>query len=275
MTNGLDVNCNDHQSKSLLECAIDIHDQATVRFLILRGANINAPVIFPNLKRPTTLIHVAVHNNDPDNLTYLLEVRADVNAKDWSKHTALKWLALSGGDMKNALKCCELLIEHGINVHIASNTTLASLNYDLGIAATYIISAGGDSWYNEYSKYSKHQISFSLGLIPTHIQLPFLKFLFESGFHVNMFVPSLQETNTDLASYINTELQNPLSMKRLAANVVRKALVPNAWVGMNRLPLPPGFDQQYIILNAKQLVSQWLENYYWANEFVFVIADDI
>jgi hypothetical protein len=42
--------------------------------------------------------------------------------------------------------------------------------------------------------------------------------------------------------------KNPLSLKRLSANVLRLGLKPNAFVGVKGLALPPGFDQKYITL---------------------------
>ena len=50
----------------------------------------------------------------------------------------------------------------------------------------------------------------------------------------------------------------PRTLKRQAANVIRKALVPNAWVGLKHLPLPPGFDKDYIIAHAKQVVAAYM-----------------
>ena len=61
-----------------------------------------------------------------------------------------------------------------------------------------------------------------------------------------------------LETYLESQ-RNTLSLKRLSTNVIRKALVPNAWVGINQLSLPPGFDKEYIILHPKRVVSVWCE----------------
>ena len=49
----------------------------------------------------------------------------------------------------------------------------------------------------------------------------------------------------------------PRTLKRQAANVIRKAMLPNAWVGLQHLPLPPGFDKDFIILHPKQAIAAY------------------
>ena len=73
------------------------------------------------------------------------------------------------------------------------------------------------------------------------------------------FIPHLQDTNGNLAKYMLMLQKPPMSLKRQAANVIRKKLVPNAWVGLKQLVLPPGFNKQYIILNPMHEVALWLK----------------
>ena len=258
--NGLDVNSTDSDSISLLHRAIQMGNTRTVQFLISCGADISSLVPHPTVKHNTTsLIHIAAHNKNPDIITSLLEAGANVNARDGAGYTVLHVLALSRGDITKTLECCEVLIEHDFSVHTDNDVALIPLVNILSINSIYMVSAGGDSFYNINSKHSQNQLSYTLRLIPKHIQKLFLEFLLESGFPVHMFIPIIQETNSDLASYLTMRQQTPLCLKRLAANVIRKTTVPNAWIGVNRLSLPPGFNKQYIILNPKKLISLWLK----------------
>ena len=118
--------------------------------------------------------------------------------------------------------------------------------------AIYIISAGGDLLFNIVAE---PEMICSLKHISKESQMIYIDFLYDSGFSLDTFIHTFPATNNDLASHIATIRQTPRSLKRLAANVIRKAMVPNAWVGLNRLPLPPGFDKQYIILHPHNVVS--------------------
>ena len=49
---------------------------------------------------------------------------------------------------------------------------------------------------------------------------------------------------------IDELLSTPLTLQRLAANVIRRRLRPNALVGVKKLPLPPAFNRNFILLDA-------------------------
>ena len=59
----------------------------------------------------------------------------------------------------------------------------------------------------------------------------------------------LKERTEIIREYIAAQLE-PLTLKRLAANVIRCSLQPNAWTGIHELPFPPGFDRDTILLNV-------------------------
>ena len=99
------------------------------------------------------------------------------------------------------------------------------------------------------------QLIYSLRHTSKESDRIYIDFLFESGLPVDAFVPIFQASNSDLASYIVIMGQTPRSLQRLAANVIRKAMVPNAWVGVERLPLPPAYNKQFIILHPQNVMS--------------------
>ena len=136
--------------------------------------------------------------------------------------------------------------------------TFTRLNNNLNIyLAVYIISAGGRSHLSD--SFELQKFVFALRYIPKSLHKLLFLFMFESGFQVPTLIPYLQETNGDLKRYLFMLQKTSISLKRLAANVLRIKLVPNAWVGLKRLALPPAFDKQYIILNPMHEVALWLE----------------
>ena len=74
--------------------------------------------------------------------------------------------------------------------------------------------------------------------------------IIESGFWPSYFDkvlriwPSLERGILKMAQ----RYSRPLTLQRLAANVIRTELKPNAVAGLKKLRLPPGFDKSYITL---------------------------
>ena len=116
-----------------------------------------------------------------------------------------------------------------------------------------MISAGGHILLRNPAEIQ--QLIYSLKHISKESHRIYVNFLFESGFPVDAFVPVFQASNSDLASQIAMMLHAPRSLQRQAANVIRKAMVPNAWVGLERLPLPPAYDKKFIILHPQSVMS--------------------
>ena len=199
-----------------------------------------------------------------ETMACLLEAGANVNLRDGNDHTAIRNLlctarVLYTGRHKLAIiDCCELLIQHGARVNTVCDVGHAPLlDFHCHVTkmclAIYVISAGGClSFHGNLTRLS---VPVLLNYIPKqHLPL-FLEFIFESGFSTEECISALQDHNSELVSQLSSRQQNPRSLKRLSANVIRNAMVPNAWVGLKGLPLPPAFDKQYIISHPKQIVS--------------------
>ena len=173
--------------------------------------------------------------------------------------TALHLLSSSRTFLKeDPVNCCAALIENGAKVNIQNDAGLTPLNIAFSndrrsFLVIYMISAGGDMLFNNTAKIQ--QLIYSLKHISKESHRIYIDFLFESGLPVDAFIKTFQTTNSDLAKHVAEMGQLPRSLQRLAANVIRKAMVPNAWVGLERLPLPPAFDKQYIILHPQSVVS--------------------
>ena len=75
--------------------------------------------------------------------------------------------------------------------------------------------------------------------------------IIESGFWPSflykIYPRSWPNFEEDLSNF-NTRFSRFLTLKRLAANVIRTSLRPNAVAGLKHLLLPPGFDQSYVTL---------------------------
>ena len=266
LENGVDVNCKDEDGYSLLYIAIERCDLSTAQFLVSRGAHINA-IEWPTWVRTgydRLILHFAAKTENSDMMACLLDVGADVNLNVGYGGTVLNRLSTCRGkNIKNALECCELLLQHGARVNVpsaAGRTPLINVLYNVSkvALAIYIISAGSDSSYFRNPTSSQVQFARSFKHVSQQPKL-FYEFLIESGFPMSIFIQTLQVTNSELATYIETIQQTPRSLKRLAANVIRRVMVPNAWSGLHKLPLPPGFDKQYIIMSPKHVASEWLQ----------------
>ena len=249
--------------------AVSLDMLDVVRCLIARGANINAKL--PHQRYNIAAIHMATHNMNVDIMRTLLEAGADVNIRDGKGQTAMHFLCNSvDGTIETALECCEILIQNCSRLDILDSTQSTPLdnafnNHTRLVLAIYIISAGGDAVYQTRSQ---TQLFRSIRSIPKKIRKVFREFLFESGFPIIDFISTIRdgdEPDWSVAdvreTYMLLKYQVPLSLKRLSANVIRKAMVPNAWVGIKPLPLPPGFDKQYIILHPKHVVSSLIQGH--------------
>ena len=57
---------------------------------------------------------------------------------------------------------------------------------------------------------------------------------------------------SDFFDKMNAKFNQPLTLQRLAANVIRTSLQPNTALGLPRLELPPRFDKTYITLGISK-----------------------
>ena len=75
-----------------------------------------------------------------------------------------------------------------------------------------------------------------------------MEFAVETGFKFKHIDVIQQEGDCDVTEERLRKLNRPLTLKRLAANVIRLRLQPNPFVGVKKLSLPPGFDRSYITI---------------------------
>ena len=266
--NGVDVNSYDREGFPLLYNATEIGTVATMKYLILRGADINVLVSHTCYSRRyynnMAALHVTAKTVNAEKMSCLLEGGADVNLRNGNGHTPIHNLLCTTMVLYTSrhrlaiIDCCELLIQHGARVNTVCDVGHAPLlDFHCHVTkmclAIYVISAGGClSFHGNLTRLS---VPVLLNYIPKqHLPL-FLEFIFESGFSTEECISALQDHNSELVSQLSSRQQNPRSLKRLSANVIRNAMVPNAWVGLKGLPLPPAFDKQYIISHPKQIVS--------------------
>ena len=66
---------------------------------------------------------------------------------------------------------------------------------------------------------------------------------------VKSFVDAKSLSAQDVES-IDELIGTTLTLKRLTANVIRRRLRPNALVGVKKLPLPPAFNRNFILLDG-------------------------
>jgi|GEM_PF-2917696 len=109
---GIPVDVPDHEAWTPLMAACHCNKPAAVRFLISRGANVNAATLNNQPEYfggATPLITAAkIKEGDPTILTVLLDCGADLEATDCAGNTALHWATIC--EAADALK---LLLERG------------------------------------------------------------------------------------------------------------------------------------------------------------------
>ena len=81
------------------------------------------------------------------------------------------------------------------------------------------------------------------------------RFSFKQEYFEEMLSRDSESANK--IDFIREKMKRPLTLQRLAANVIRTSLRPNAVAGLKHLQLPPGFDQSYITLGlTKEIILE-------------------
>ena len=75
--------------------------------------------------------------------------------------------------------------------------------------------------------------------IDSGYRFTFLKELLHDHNELNQVIKEIQE-----------KMKQPLSLDKQAANVLRTRLQPNAFVGLQHLSLPPGYNKSFITLGV-------------------------
>ena len=193
-------------------------------------------------------------------LRNLLKGHVNVDLRDDNGQTSLHILCNHlNGRVDRALDVCAILLEYGACVNKPSPVKMTSIltlsEFETAIAlAIYTISAGGDISF-VFTSSRMLELFGSFKYIHIDVKQLFLDILYESG----TVLPTLDATNNELTERLTLRQANPRTLLRLAADVLRKTMLPNAWVGLKRLSMPPGFDKEYIIFDARSKVSTWFK----------------
>ena len=151
---------------------------------------------------------------------------------------------------------CRLDIKdrHAHSLHTPVNILADKMHLHFIGIAVKILLALGDSIGRGQTSLSKLEFSINQkkGLekeILCNRTLDTVKFLLESGFRFSSY-NSKRCNSSVMAAGIEEAMRTPLTLQRLAANVIRLSLRPNAHVGVKKLPLPPMFDSNFILLDV-------------------------
>ena len=207
-------------------------------------------------------LHKATIEMNVDMVRTLLEAHAEVNLPDGNGQTPLHILCKKlNWRFDIAPEVCETLLKYGAWVNKPSPVKITPIpnlpECDTAIVLTiYIFSAGGDIPF-VFNSIRMPQLLGYFKVVSMDMQQVSLDILYESG----TVLPTLNATgnNSKLVSCLTLRKTNPRCLLRLAADVLRKTMKPNAWVGLTRLSIPPGFDREYIIFNARSIVSTWFK----------------
>ena len=109
----LNIQSENYMGMTLLHWACQMQNPIVAKFLLERGADVNAKSIIIEIT-PLFVTHLMIDGHET--AKFLLERGADVNAKDKWGNTTLHWVSES-----DALKVAELLLERGADVRVIND----------------------------------------------------------------------------------------------------------------------------------------------------------
>ena len=275
LKNGLSTEMVNENGQYLLNTAIEKWDVRVVSALLNHGARVHINKQFTHYKHKfgailTTPLHVAIEASNVEMVEVLLEEGCDVNAQDARHNTPLHLLCELVGWDKNTysinkgIAICRLLLEYGSDVNAVDKLQRTSLeitiqhchytNYKQIDMILHLISAGSDiqrlfnmrkKEIEDWNRRSFENQFLSLWWMSDFQQLDNL---LESGFKfIHLKTKPDPHCNRIIERVVHRQ-RNPLTLRRISANVIRVHLTPNAWVGREQLPLGPVFDRDFITL---------------------------
>ena len=210
-----DINATNQKSQSALHLAmngdISTINKEVVEFLLKKGCNPNLPM--PSLKDTTegdTVLHLAVRGLQRDLAEIFLRYGSDLLVKNSAGETPLSM--------------CLLIMVMGKNNQLVSNSfCLLDLLLKAGAHLPHL------------------DMTDSINFL--RIDQKLLCLLLKSGCRIRPDATTHNSNRTTEAQnailkLINDHESHPLSLETLSANVVRRALKPNALYGVEKLPVP-------------------------------------
>lgn len=235
------VDTRSENGKTCLMLAVAQQKLTLAKHLINCGADVNT-----RDSKGWNVLHIAskkfkVSKQTTSFYKYLMDASDDINALT-SKRCSPLHLAVESGHMTHA----RLLLDAGALYRLENDCTerpleLAIVNADLAMCT--LLTQAGDVIDAELSSvYSSELVQLESELMVSDNQRA-LYVLLSSGYrlHIESLLEHLDlEAELASAEMVLRFTQEPLALKRQAANVIRSALVPNARVGIGLLALPPG-----------------------------------
>ena len=264
---GADVNGTSPGAKGLMPLYIAARDgsEEAVSALIDRGADVNRRNAHTSYVRRydlnnATALHVAVDGAHVGITRTLIAAGADVNVVDHISVTPLSVVcrAISSPGVahdpprgKRLRHCILLLARAGCRLDIKdsfSRTPVNQLAYNLPphFDAIKMLLALGDV-ITPHGPVHRQQVTQEKILRngPDTV-----RFILESGYTFTCLDALKLVANSVVTESIDELISTPLTLQRLAANVIRRRLRPNALVGVKKLSLPPAFNRNFILLDV-------------------------
>ena len=227
--------------KTCLMLAVAQQKVEVAKFLISRGANVKA-----RDKNGWTLLHIAAKKFEEtkENFEFFAELMqqlGDVTARTMvARATVLHVTAES-----NKPELARLLLEAGASLQLENQDGERPLEVALvkkHLQVLTVLLQGGDSLDDLRLLYSDELTEMEHHLLePEHVTS--LHVVLSCGYRFNL-AAILDQLDLDrqlrTTELVLTYTLRPLRLKRMSANVVRRALTPNAFAAVDRLPLPPG-----------------------------------
>ena len=229
------------QEYTLLMWAVKEKRLSTVRLLVYLGCDTNIG------NRYVLPIHLALEYTNSiheDILLVLLRSSLDLNKPTVRHRSPLHYLLKQADSSKSILRhrCVfrgvELLLEYGEKVNC--DHVRYCIHADNVVGFMYMLSAGAS--FPQLNRWDSARLYRIIGS---------RKSIIDSIYMCGR--SAIQWLHTSAPGIIS----QVASLECLASNIIRKELQPNAWYGVGRLQLPPGYNKQGLLINIQNVIDSF------------------